>query len=82
MMDLVAAFTHHAGAALAQGRKVTLVTMDVQGAFNTLLRRRLLKRMTEQGWPLSLIWLIDSSLSDRSARVQLEKTTTLSYPVR
>jgi hypothetical protein len=82
MMDLVAAFTHDVEAALAQGRKVTLVKMDVQGAFNALLKRRLLKRMTEEGWPLPLIRLIDSFLSDRSARFRLEKTTTLSYPVR
>ncbi|KAF7168534.1 hypothetical protein CNMCM6106_003672 [Aspergillus hiratsukae] len=82
MMDLVAAFTNDVEAALAQGRKVTLVKMDVQGAFDALLKRRLLKRMTEQGWPLPLIRLIDSFLSDRSARVRLEKTTTLSYRVR
>jgi hypothetical protein len=77
-MDLVAAFTHDVEAALAQGRKVTMVTMDVQGALDALLRRRLLKRMMEHGFPLALIHLIESFLSDRSIRVRLEKTTTSS----
>ena len=46
-MDLVAAFTHDVEKAIATGLEVTIVTMDVQGAFDALLRRRLLKRMTQ-----------------------------------
>lgn len=42
-MDLIAAFTHYAEAALAQGKVVTLVTMDVLGAFDAVLWRRLLQ---------------------------------------
>jgi ribonuclease HI len=80
-MDLVAAFTHDTEAALAQGKEVTMVTMDVLGAFDALLKRRLLKRMTEQGWPLPLLRFIDTFLTNRMARVRLEKVTTPSYPV-
>ncbi|KAG0153173.1 hypothetical protein PDIDSM_5023 [Penicillium digitatum] len=63
--------------ALSQNKQVTLVTMDVQGAFDALLRRRLLKRMGEQGWPRELLLLVDSFLTGRKARVRLEGSTTL-----
>jgi hypothetical protein len=55
VMDLVAAFTHDIEAAMALGKEVTMITMDVQGAFDALLTQRLLARMTEQGWPLPLL---------------------------
>ncbi|KAG0158422.1 hypothetical protein PDIDSM_5936 [Penicillium digitatum] len=74
--DLVASFTHDAEMALSQNKQVTLVTMDVQGAFDALLRRRLLKRMGEQGWPRELLLLVDSFLTGRKARVRLEGSTT------
>ena len=63
-MDLVASFVHDVEKGFAAGLQTTLVTMDVQGAFDALLKRRLLKRMTEQGWPLPLLKLVDSFLSD------------------
>jgi len=40
-MNLVAAFTHDVEAAYASGKEVIMVTMDVQGAFNALLKTRL-----------------------------------------
>ncbi|KAG0154593.1 hypothetical protein PDIDSM_161 [Penicillium digitatum] len=79
--DLVASFTHDAEMALSQNKQVTLVTMDVQGAFDALLRRRLLKRMGEQGWPRELLLLVDSFLTGRKARVRLEGSTTPEYDV-
>jgi hypothetical protein len=48
-MDLVASFTHDVEAAAAMGMEVTMITMDVQGAFNALLVKQLLKRIIEQG---------------------------------
>ncbi|KAG0155024.1 hypothetical protein PDIDSM_597 [Penicillium digitatum] len=74
----------HAGALpklSATDLQVTLVTMDVQGAFDALLRRRLLKRMGEQGWPRELLLLVDSFLTGRKARVRLEGSTTPEYNV-
>jgi hypothetical protein len=43
--DLTAAFTHDIEAAWARGQHVTMVTLDVQGAFDALLKNRLLHRM-------------------------------------
>ena len=45
-MDLVAAFTHDVEAALASNKEITMVTIDIQGAFDALLLKRLLERMT------------------------------------
>jgi len=75
-MDLVASFTHSVEEAIKNKMHVTMVTMDVQGAFDALLPRRLLARMTEQGWPLPLLRLVQSFLTDRKVRVRLEKETT------
>ena len=44
-MDLVASFVHEAERALAKNLRVSMVTMDVQGAFDALLKRRLLQRL-------------------------------------
>ena len=41
-MDLVASFTHDVEQAVADGKQVTMVTIDVQGAFDALLTNRLL----------------------------------------
>jgi hypothetical protein len=80
-MDLVAAFTHDVEAALASNKEITMVTIDVQRAFDTLLPKRLLERMTRQGWPLPLLQLVKSFLTDRKVRVKLEKSTTPYYLV-
>jgi hypothetical protein len=44
-MDLLASFTHDTQRAWAVGKKVTMVTMDVQRAFDALLKNQLLDRM-------------------------------------
>ena len=80
-MDLVAAFTHDIEIAFARGKQVTMITMDVQGAFDALLPKRLLARMVAQGWPLPLLRLIRSFLTDRRVRVRLKKSTTPYYGV-
>jgi hypothetical protein len=46
-MDLVALFTYDIKAALANGKEVTMFTLDVQGAFDAVLKRQLLRHMTE-----------------------------------
>ncbi|KAJ3575723.1 hypothetical protein NPX13_g3935 [Xylaria arbuscula] len=80
-MDLVCALLHDVEIALSKGYVVTLLTMDVQGAFDALLKRRLLYRMRQQGWPLPLLRLIDSFLCDRAIRVRLGRSTTTDYAV-
>ncbi|EDN04709.1 conserved hypothetical protein [Histoplasma mississippiense (nom. inval.)] len=81
-MDLVATFTHEVEAAFAQNKEVSMVTMDVQGAFDAVLRRRLLQRMAQQGWPRELLQLIDSFLTERRAQVRLEGTTTAAHQMQ
>lgn len=75
-MDLVASFVHDAEKALLKGLKVSMVTLDVQGAFDALLKNRLLQRMRRQGWPINVLKLTESFLSDRHVRVRLETATT------
>jgi hypothetical protein len=36
--------------ALLNGRKASLLTMDVKGAFNVVLIGRLARKLREQGW--------------------------------
>ena len=80
-VDLTAAFTHDTEAAWAKGQHVTMVTLDVQGAFDALLKNRLLHRMAEQGWPQRTILFVNSFLTDRRVQVRLGQATTPSYPV-
>ncbi|RAL60819.1 hypothetical protein DID88_010144 [Monilinia fructigena] len=75
-VDLVASFVYDVESAFAQGKEVTLVTLDVQGAFDALLPKRLLERMRKQGWPMELLRLISSFLADRRVKVRLEDTYT------
>jgi hypothetical protein len=58
-----------------------MVTIDVQGAFDTLLANRLLQRIQNQGWPLSLLYLVRSFLTNRRVQVRLEDLTTGYYVV-
>lgn len=78
-MDLVTSLVHNLELALDRKHKATLVTLDVKGAFDALLPNRLLKRMQNQGWPLSLVRLARSFLSGRRVRVRLEDCTTIFY---
>ena len=80
-IDLTAAFTHDTEAAWTKGQHVTMVTLDVQGAFDALLKNRLLHRMAQQGWPQRTILFVNSFLTDRRVQVRLGQTTTPSYPV-
>ena len=80
-MHLVASFTHDAEQALADRLHLTMLTIDVQGAFDAMLQRRFLQRMMKQGWPRSVCLLVRSFLSNRQVRVRLEKETTPFHPV-
>jgi hypothetical protein len=54
-IDLITLFTYNVKAALARGKEVTIFTLDIQEAFDALLKRQLLKRITKQGWPFFLL---------------------------
>jgi hypothetical protein len=47
-IDLVVLFTYNIKAALANDKKVTMFTLNIQEAFDVILKRQLLKYITEQ----------------------------------
>jgi len=75
-VDLVACLVHDIELALAKGHKATLVTLDVQGAFDALLKNRLLTRMSQQGWKKEALRLTESFLTGRRVCTTLENVTT------
>ena len=81
-IDLATALIHDIDYAIAKGKVATLVTMDIQGAFDSVLRNRLTYRLREQGWPISLVRWVDSFMSHRTARVRLQDITTDSIPLQ
>ncbi|PWI64416.1 hypothetical protein PCL_10484 [Purpureocillium lilacinum] len=81
-VDLVAALVHDIETALANGQVATLVTMDVQGAFDTVMRNRLILRLRQQGWPPHLVRWAGSFMQDRSAAIRFQDVTTPASPLR
>ena len=81
-VDLVAALIHDIEEAFAQKQVATLLTMDVQGAFDTVMRNRLVLRLREQGWPEHLAKWVESFMNDRSACVRFQDTTTPISPLQ
>ncbi|KKO96446.1 hypothetical protein THAR02_11453, partial [Trichoderma harzianum] len=75
--DLVACLLHDAEVALAQGLVVSLLTLDISGAFDIVMRNRLVYRLREQGWPPLFVKWVDSFMSDRKALVRNGYGTTL-----
>ncbi|GKU10992.1 unnamed protein product [Fusarium langsethiae] len=80
--DLVAALIHDIEEAFARKKVVTLVTIDIEGAFDTVMRNRLVLRLREQGWPDHLARWAESFMGDRSARVRYQDTTTPFTPLQ
>ncbi|KAG6978046.1 putative RNA-directed DNA polymerase from transposon BS [Fusarium oxysporum f. sp. conglutinans] len=80
--DLVAALVHDIEEAFARKKVATLVTMDIQGAFDTVLRNRLILRLREQGWPEHLARWAGSFMDDRSACVRYQDTITPLSPLQ
>ncbi|TKW60303.1 MAG: hypothetical protein DI628_08940 [Blastochloris viridis] len=80
--DLVAALIHDIEEAFARKKVATLVTMDIQGAFDTVMRNRLVLRLREQGWPDHLARWAESFMRDRSARVRYQDTLTPFTPLQ
>ncbi|EMT73953.1 hypothetical protein FOC4_g10000224 [Fusarium odoratissimum] len=56
--------------------------MDIQGAFDTVLRNRLILRLREQGWPEHLARWAGSFMDDRSACVRYQDTITPLSPLQ
>ncbi|KID83792.1 reverse transcriptase [Metarhizium guizhouense ARSEF 977] len=81
-VDLVAALVHGIEEAFARGEVATLVTADIQGAFDTAMCNRLVLRLREQGWPDNLARWAGSFMSGRSARVRYQDITTPTTPLQ
>lgn len=60
--DLVSCVVHDIEEAKTQGWASTLVTLDVEGAFDAVLHNRLIWRMQAQGWPNSILRWTESFL--------------------
>ncbi|OBS20651.1 hypothetical protein FPOA_06995 [Fusarium poae] len=80
--DLVTALIHDIEVAFAHKKVATLVTMDIQGAFDTVMRNRLVLRLREQGWPEHLARWAESFMKDRLARVRYQDTITPFTPLQ
>lgn len=63
--DLVSCVVHDIEGAKLQGWASTFVTLDVQGAFDTVLHNWLIWRMKNQGWPKSILRWTSSFLENR-----------------
>lgn len=74
-------FTHNTEAAWMLGNNVTMVTLDVQGAFDALLKNRLLHRMVQQGWPYRTILFVTSLHTEQRVQVRHGQVATPSSPV-
>jgi hypothetical protein len=48
-IDLIMLFTYNIEAAFAHSKEVTMFTLDIQEAFDTILKKQLLKHITKQG---------------------------------
>ncbi|KAJ6439060.1 reverse transcriptase [Purpureocillium lavendulum] len=81
-VDLVTALVHDIETALAHGQVATLITMDVQGAFDTVMRNRLILRLRQQGWPPHLVGWTGSFMQDRSAAIRFQDVKTPASPLR
>jgi hypothetical protein len=71
-VDLTTCLTHDVEEALNKGLTASLLTLDVKGAFDTVLPGRLVHRLREQGWPHNLTRWVASFATGRSVRIRLD----------
>ncbi|KAF7139722.1 hypothetical protein CNMCM5793_007559 [Aspergillus hiratsukae] len=58
--------------ALNEGKTASLLTVDVKGAFDTVLPGRLVHRLRAQGWPDNLVRWAASFATGRSVQIRLD----------
>lgn len=81
MTDLVSCVIHDIEKALDQGLTASLLTLDVKGAFDTVLPGRLQARLREQGWPHEIVSWTSSFMAERTAKIRFEDITTAERPL-
>ena len=74
--DLVTCVVHDIEEAKTQGWASTLVTLDIQGAFDAVLHNRLIWRMQAQGWPKKILKWTSSFLENRKVQVRFQGGVT------
>ncbi|EED14697.1 polymerase, putative [Talaromyces stipitatus ATCC 10500] len=71
-IDLTTCLTHDIEQALNQGKTASLLTFDVEGAFDNVLPGRLTYRLRTQGWPNNLILWISSFITERTIQIRFD----------
>ena len=73
--DLTILLTNKIEGALRKGHKVSVLTFDIHGGFDTVLPGRVLHRLTDQGRPKQVLALISYFLTSRQAAIRLDGAT-------
>lgn len=71
-VDLTTCLTHDVERALNRGRTASMLTIDVKGAFDSVLPGRLHRRLREQGWPDNLTKWVSSFTTKRTVQIRLD----------
>ena len=71
-IDLTTCLTHDVEDALNRRHTASLLTLDVKGAFDTVLPGRLVLRLRTQGWPDNLVRWVASFATGRTVSIRLD----------
>ncbi|KAI0995343.1 hypothetical protein K3495_g12840 [Podosphaera aphanis] len=71
-VDLTTSLTHDIETALAKGMTATMATLDIKGAFDSVLPGRLVRRLREQGWPAELCNWVSSFATEREVCLRID----------
>lgn len=63
---------HDIKEAWARGLFASMLTLDIKGAFDAVLRGRLIQRLRSQGWPPTVLHWVSSFTQDRTAAIRLD----------
>ncbi|POS83246.1 hypothetical protein EPUL_004837, partial [Erysiphe pulchra] len=75
-LDPVSCVIHEVEKARSKNLVASLLTLDVKGAFDTVLPGRMQRRLRDQGWPLWVIKWVRSFMTNRTARSRLGDART------
>ena len=79
--DLVDCLVHDIESCWERRKVCTLITMDVEGAYDSIQPHRLAARLRDQGWPDNMVrWALSFS-SQRCARFRLDDFTSDTYNI-
>lgn len=74
-VDLTTCLTQDIESAMNNGLTASVLTLDVKGAFDTVLPGRLVRRLREQGWPHHLCNWVASFATSRKVCIRLDGET-------